>query len=244
MIKLLDLINGTVRDPFTGELYEGLITTTEPNKAARLIEKNAAKIVQETEVTKEGQIKVSLKLDYPDEHLVKYTSGTLHNAYLSDLLKLINNLGYYITVFITNNRVYKYSPTEFRRKIVENEPREMFLVLSPKYGEEVGKLPSIVYHVTNSKYLSRIKQIGLKPATQSKLATHPERVYLALSQEAARAIASRMQELGKYKPVLLTIDTAKLPTSLKFYDDPHFTEQGVYTMGNIPSAAIIDIKQL
>lgn len=244
MIKLADLLSGTVRDPFTGELYEGLITTVELRKAAELLQRNASTIVQDTEVTSTGELEVHVTPNYPDQHVTNYTTGGLQNPQLSDLLKLINNLGYYITAYIVDGKYQKYNSAKFRDLIVIEEPKELMLILSAKYDEEQTNLPATVFHVTNSMYLPKIKQIGLKPTTQSKLADHPERIYLALDRESAELIAKRMQQLGKYEPQLLVIDTTKLPKNLKFYNDPHFSERGVYTLGNIPLNAITKIENI
>lgn len=249
MIKLIDLVNGTVRDPFTGDLYEGLIRSLDPHKALDLIQRNN-KIVTNGEVSKTGEIELEIAMEYLDDRTKNYTTGPRYNDGFSKLLQYINNVGYYIHGYIENpnsSRSWysKYTPNAFREYVEEEQPKKIGLMLQAKYGEDVtDKLPSVVYHVTDIKYLSKIKAVGLKPTTQSKRAYHPERVYVALNKDSAVELADSLSKGSKrYEPVMLTLDTSTFPKSLKFYDDPHYTEEGAYTLGNIPPIAITNIEK-
>jgi hypothetical protein len=247
MIKLIDLIKGTARDPFTGELYEGLIKTVEPEKAKELLKKNNPDIIDYIYSSTDGYLIISCVLEYPDEKTSNYTTGNILNQNLSNLIKNINNLGYYISNYGPRTTVEnRYNPSVFRDFINNHQPEEVYLRIQPKYGEEVTiEVPEILYHVTDSRYISNIKKIVLTPKTKSKLAYHPERVYLARTKSAAVIIADRMEELnGNYKPIILKIDRNKLPKQTIFFNDTDFNKKGVYILGNIPPSAIINLNEI
>ena len=240
MIKLSDLLTGVARDPFTGELYEGLIRTVDAEKAVEILARKKLSLVKDVAMNYNGEIELLLEPIYPDPVIANYSTGNNHDSELSTLLQYINNLGYFPTV-VNYGKGYKpYTPSSFRDVIRDDQPSKMLMVLGAKYDTEVT-LPPYVYHVTADLNFEKIKKIGLKPTSKNKKATHPERVYIAFDDDDADVIAMQMQGISSENQLILTLDTGKFPESLKFYKDPHFLG-GAYTLGNIPPSAITDIK--
>lgn len=245
MIKLIDLLNGTLTNPLTGELYEGLTITVDIKTAVRVL--NKLKAVKSAWELGTDSISVETRIKYPNDHDYNYASGNFYDGNVSELFKTINNLGYFvfgIEYDTGDGFVYeKYSAREFKRLMKDVQPEYLVLQLAKKYDKEVSDiLPKTVYHVTTEKGLKSIQKIGLKPTTKSKLATHPDRVYVAVDKESAMYFAKRI--VDKDTLYILTIDTSKFVKGTKFYSDPHYTDKGFYTYNNIPPQAIINTEKI
>ena len=240
MIKLSDLLSGATRDPFTGELYEGLIRTVHPEIAGEILTRKKLSILKNISIDDSDEIELLLEPKYPNPDTEKYTTGNTYDSELSTLLQYINNLGYFPAVVNYGRGFKPYTPSSFRDTIRDDQPSEIKVRLGAKYDKE-KTLPPFVYHVTSDLNFEKIKKIGLKPTSKNKKATHPERVYIAFDEDDADIIAMQMQGLSSENQIILTLNTSKFPESLKFYRDPHFLG-GAYTLGNIPPSAIIDVK--
>lgn len=246
MIKLVDLLKGIIHDPFTGEIYEGLIKTVDIDKATQIIT-NAFKDLPGIDVVNsDKEIKVGFEPQYSDSVANKYSSIQLYDQNISKLLQLANNLGYFPSIFgyekYNETKVEKYSSSKLKQIIDEIEPDFLVFNFEKKYDEIVG-VPKFVYHITDEKYLNKIKSVGLTPKTKSKLASHPERIYVALDKEDTLNLWRRMKAfIPKEKGILLTIDTEKLDNT--FYNDPNFQNKGVYTYNNISPQSIINIEPI
>ena len=60
MIKLSDLLTGVARDPFTGELYEGLIRTVDAEKAVEILARKKLSLVKDVAMNYNGEIELLL----------------------------------------------------------------------------------------------------------------------------------------------------------------------------------------
>lgn len=121
-----------------------------------------------------------------------------------------------------------------------------------------------LYHATKKLYLKNIQKNGLVSKSKSKIANHPERIYLAYTQEGAEKFAKhptnlvRTPVLKHGKPetlpvsakklystvVILRIFTTRLPHTLKAYVDPNYKDEGCYTLNTIPWSAIDIVKEI
>jgi hypothetical protein len=246
MIKLIEMLKGIIRDPFTGEIYEGLIKTTNIDKATEIIIKQFGNLPGVDIVNSNKEIKIGFEPQYLDHKLARYVNTQIYDPNISKLIQLTNNLGYFPSVFAyeKNNetKVEKYSNPKLRQIMDELEPDFLAFSFEKKY-DEVITTPKLVYHITDVRYLDKIKSIGLTPKTKSKLSSHPERIYVALDKEDALNLWKRMKIfIPKEKGILLTIDTEKLSDT--FYNDPNFINKGVYTYNNISPQSIINIEPI
>ena len=246
MIKLIDILKGTIRDPFTGDIYEGLIKTVDIDRATNILIKKFNSLPGIDIVNNDKEIKIGFEPQYAASELSKYSSSNLVDPNISEVIKLANNLGYFPSVFAyeKNNKtkVEKYSNSKLREIMNDVEPDFLAFSLEKKY-DEITDVPEFVYHITDKKYLDKIKSIGLTPKTKSKLAFHPERVYVALDKDDVLRLWKRMNIFIPDKQgILLKINTKGLDNV--FYNDPNFKNKGVYTYNNIPSSNISNIEPI
>lgn len=114
---------------------------------------------------------------------------------------------------------------------------ELSLVLEPKYDLEVSDYPKLLFHITEFKYWSKISLKGLRPSTKNKLTPHPERIYLAKSEQDARRLLDKMAKNSSEREFsLLQIDTDSIPQYFKLYKDPN--SSGLFTLNTIPPYSI------
>lgn len=140
----------------------------------------------------------------------------------------------------------KYILSEIQLKKLISESGES------EEGQEVFPNVKVAYHVTPDIFLNQIREVGLVPKSESKLESHPERVYLYMlpdkDKELANALwdATKKEIKDKIKDYyVLKIDLEKIPNH-KFYGDPEsfFGFIGMYTLEPIPSSAIKVVKKL
>jgi hypothetical protein len=246
MIKLAELIRGIIRDPFTGEIHEGLTKTVDIDKAVQIITNNFNKLPGIDIANSNEIIKVGFEPSYLDHEMSSSYVYNIHDINVSKLLQLANNLGYFPSSFEYEkyNKVTKekYSNSKLRQIMYEIEPEFLAFTFEKKY-DQVIDAPELVYHITDSKYTDKIKSIGLTLKTKSKLSSHPERIYVSLKKEDAIFLFNKMKVFIPIEnSILLTINTKQLNNT--FYEDPNFKNKGVYTYNNIPPQAIIDIQGL
>jgi hypothetical protein len=143
------------------------------------------------------------------------------------------------------------------------EQKKLYKGLIKKYPFDVDSTESIyqqkkqkfLFHITPLVNLEKIKNIGLTPKTNSKLAYHPERVYFLKNIENENFIKNFIGKLFvnnknnielKEKYVVLRIDLDKeLKTEIKpkirFFADPNMSG-AVYTLENISPNSIEPVK--
>lgn len=243
MIKLTDLIKGIIRDPFTGDLQEGLIRTVPIEQAMELMGREVDNYPELDFLNDGNTIILGFKPTYPSDQSQKYSTGNLYDPRISKILTLANNLGYFPSVvkYELNNQYHlytkKYSPSSFRDLIVNEKPTYLIFDFEAKY-DPIVEVPKYVYHITTTKFVNKIKQIGLTPKTLEKRSAHPERIYVSLSKKDSDFLFKGLKlHFGKNQGVELTIDTSVLKDP--FYEDPNFKGRGVYTYQNIPPQAIV-----
>lgn len=245
MIKLIDLLKGTFYDPFTGEISEGLIKTVEVDKALDIIGKQFPTFDSFYEGENNNSIRIEFSPKYLRSPEQNYT-GDLPDPNISKVLSLLNNLGYFPSVVqydlgSTSGQI-KYSPSQLRDLIINKRPKYLSFIFEPKY-DPVVEVPRYIYHITDSKYLDKIKQIGLKPKALNKKATHESRIYFSLDKKSSDYLWDRLKYfISSDKGILLTIDTENLAAT--FYDDPNFSNMGVYTYSNIPPSNIVKYESI
>ena len=156
------------------------------------------------------------------------------------LTKLFDTLGWFISAIeVAGQKVTTLVGHGFNEVVK--------LYMEPKYDIEFP-VPMFMYHVTKKEAAVQILRKGLVPKSRNKLADHPDRVYLALSEEYAirffngitRPRFASRSVISPGKHVLLQIDSRNLQN--KFHIDSKFVSDdephAVYTTTNIPPQAI------
>jgi hypothetical protein len=249
MIKLIDLLKGTIRNPLSGELYEGLTKTIESSIAVKILTNKLRDVPGFDIEDNEDNITLNFEPQYVPNNLGNYTSGNFHDKNIDKIFELTNNLGYFPAGFssVSNTNVIsnynRYTASSFK-KLLETQPTTIELIFEKKYDdEEKFSEGEFIYHITDKKYVDKIKSIGLVPKTKSKISTHPERIYFSIDKEDALDLWVRLKlYITKEQGILLTINPKGL--DVKFYIDPNFRLKGVYTYGNIPPQNIIKYEEI
>lgn len=183
--------------------------------------------------------------------------GKFRDKYL-DVIKTLENLyGWFLSgITVGHDNDMDSDIGAFKRDfydIVDNlndgddEDNDILLTLwfEPKYNTLLSayNLPDTIYHITDLKYLDKIKTLGLTPKSKSKMSYHPERIYFITDKTSVDELLQHSNFLIAV-PVLLTIDISELKHKYKFYTDPNFAESGIYTLSNIPSKYIIETEKV
>lgn len=117
-------------------------------------------------------------------------------------------------------------------------------------SEYIPNLDKKIYHISPDIYSTSIQVDGLTPKSQSKISTHPERIYFILDIWNNGKLKRFAEKLFIYKSTtpnksnvtieyynVYEIDIKKCK-NIKFYNDPQFIGEGVWTYQNIPPIAI------
>ena len=94
-MKLIEILKGILRDPFSGKIYEGLIKTTPLNQSMDILNRQLQDYPELDLVDdpKSGEIIVGFKPQYIDPKISNY-SGQTYDPKISKLLQLLNNHHY------------------------------------------------------------------------------------------------------------------------------------------------------
>jgi hypothetical protein len=140
MIKLIDLLPVSIyRDPFSGELEEGLIRTVPIDQAMEVLEREVEDYPELDFLNDGNTIILGFKPTYPSDQFSKYTTGDLGDPKISKVLSLANNLGYFPSVvkYELDNKAEqytgKYNPSEFRDLILKRRPTYLIFNFEAKY---------------------------------------------------------------------------------------------------------------
>lgn len=137
----------------------------------------------------------------------------------------------------------------------------MWLNFEPKFQnndtDEIKKEHRLLYHITTSYNLSKIKQIGLSPRYRNTNFYFPSRVYLMFDDDEfgnldnslnRKMMVADLSDFNKSKEnngnySILTIDTAKIGDNVNLYYEPNYS-LGCFTTDNIRSNAIVKVENI
>lgn len=246
-MNLNEIINGTARDPFTGDLYEGLIYSVDTDKAVDILKRNLKDIpIFDINDYDDKYIAFVFKLSYPPSNVERMFGADIVDSNLSKIIRLVNNLGYFVSSYIFNpynmSKRYKssYSPTKFREDFFKMNPNYIIFVIEKKYDTIDEDIPEKIYHITNKSFINRVQSRGLIPRSGSKQSYHPERIYFTKNIEDMRAFSNMVSGyIPKENQLVLTIDTKGLDNT--FYIDPNL-DDAIYTYKNIDPKNIISYE--
>ena len=103
---------------------------------------------------------------------------------------------------------------------------------------DYDKLPDILYHVSDKKYLDKILKMGLIPKSKNKKAYHPDRIYLTTDKQECTWLYND-PDFDVKNPILFKIDRNKLEEKeIYLYEDPYLPS-GVFAVKNIPKDCLI-----
>jgi hypothetical protein len=227
------------------ELYEGLIYSYSTDKTIASIH---------ALLSRYGNVSVNTNFsrNIITFHLYKDNIASL-STYVDQLERIINTCGWFIA---GSSVIVSTDPTSYwfksLREVINsktnilNRAEQLSITLEPKYGIEVSEIEKqhiqALYHATPSKNIKRILHHGLTPRSQSKLANHPERIYLAVNYGDAKDFSEMSNEIkseGDF--IILKIDRSIL-NKIRLFHDPAF-RGAFYTLSNIPPQYISEAQQ-
>ncbi len=165
-----------------------------------------------------------------------------------NIIRLINNMGWFPSVYYLENQPKKYDYNTFIKLIESNY--ELLLEIKAKFDIQVDSdtIDSIdeLYHISPTVNEDKILKIGLAPKNKEKIATHPSRIYFAFDYKDAEFLAKdRNFNQGKKHMTIFKVDMIELNKRrlIRFFKDPDF-EGGIYTYENIPPQFISVEKRI
>ena len=191
---------------------------------------------------------MSLRVRHNIDIIITFDPTISASSY-HELLRYVNACGWFISSICprTTYTWRKYDPT-YALKLIQTERLDA-IAIEPKYDSDTTSDTTsrgYLYHVSPAKYDERILKIGLIPKSKSKLANHPERIYLTKTEKDAEFLADKFTTFDGYGIyTIYKIDIHKLiqqNKNIKFYKDPAFPERGIYVTVNIPPSCIQVVK--
>jgi hypothetical protein len=224
---------------FYNQIKEGLIKTYPIKTALKLISRD---------LSLRG-INYNIDTEFETNTIfVKILSSDINIDNVLNIFRTINLCGYFISNYDfydskDNNIDYLIHNDKLNDDFIKallskiNNSKFTQLTIESKYNKLVN-IPKYLYHVTSKDNKGKILKIGLVPKSKNKRANHNDRIYLGYNKIVTKNLAYQFSS-GDY--ILLEIDTKGL--NIKLYDDPDFTENGVYTYDNIPNSNIEIIEE-
>ena len=249
-MNLNEIITGTVRDPFNGNLYEGLIRSVDFNSAVNLLKKNLKDVPKFDIINTDEErsiISFNFKVTYPDYTIDRIYGANIVDPNISKILILVNNLGYFVSSYIfdfdTNPFDFyksKYNPNKFRDDFFSRTPKDIIFTIEKKYDDVDENIPDKIYHITNKNFINKIQNKGLIPVSGSKQSYHPERIYFTKDIDDMRHFSDMVSRFIPHEQqLILTIDTSNIDNV--FYKDPNLLG-AIYTYKNIGPKNIISYE--
>jgi hypothetical protein len=133
----------------------------------------------------------------------------------------------------------------------KNEILKMYGLLTEQSETEMFPNGEKAYHLTPDIYLNSIKREGLKPKSESKLSSHPDRIYMYLNPDSSyNTLAGTLWNSSRNKSQIknyyvLEIDTSQLPEHRYYLDTASsLSYAAIYTTQSIPPSAIKVVKKI
>lgn len=231
----MDLLN--IYDDLYEEIkhiYEGLIISQPLNSINDIIKRNFPRYIYQP------------KYDINELEIFLYIKEQKIPD-IEQLNKLIENLGWYISLIRINYTGGKYQLISYEY-LRSNKPNfhntfSIILYCEAKFDIIYDKSISYLYHITTSNKINKIKQIGLTPKSNNKKTTHSERIYFTINKQSALELYSKFKRDKPHQEFSLIIINGKEIRNLRLFKDPNF-KHGLYTYQNIPPLFIDNIEIL
>jgi hypothetical protein len=184
-----------------------------------------------------------------DRILVEINDNNINNKvkFFNDFLKLLDVTGYFVSNYKINNQLINQNidlQTFTNNSIV-------IIYLNKKFDSEAGVIPEFLYHVTEEKYIDRIRRYGLINKSKQYIENHPERIYFFENINNCLEYIDFKQIIN---PIILKIDVKTLNNlkikniigdeveRIKLYNDPKYQPiNAYYSYDNIPPYSIVEI---
>lgn len=174
--------------------------------------------------------------------------------YWDDMLSYFDSYGWYPS-FIHNGWDHERYSAKAVDKFSNAGDFPVVIIMEAKY-DTLQTPDQYYYHLVPDIFLNSVELKGLTPKTKSKIAAHPERVYLLNpgNEKQYKTIANMLYDKTPSEETkakienyyLLRIDADALKDKVKFYNDPNFEigNGAVWTYQNIAPKYIEKIETI
>ena len=159
-----------------------------------------------------------------------------------DIFSVMSVLGYYISYYQVDGGDSIVKNLDIKTFTSINNRLTIFF--NKKFDFEDNSIKPKLYHVTDSKYMNRIKKNGLVPRSGSTIDNYDDRLYLFDNKNTiVNFINEKMIYAPEFDAVVLEINTRKL-NKLRLHSDPKYkNKDAFYTYDIIPLSALKDITE-
>jgi hypothetical protein len=206
---------------------------------------------------------ISINIESPKVFSISLPKSAF--KYWSEIYKFLDTFGWYPSYialvtedffggFLKDRGKYSNESMNIMMKSADDEDA-IQIQMEAKYDTE-QQPEKYYYHLVPDIYLDKVELKGLTPKTKSKIATHPERVYLLNpgNEDEFEKIANMLYDKTPSKETkskienyyLLRINADAIKDKVKFYDDPNFRigNGAVWTYQNIAPKYIEKIETI
>ena len=218
-------------------LYEGLVTTANPEQTKRILLKNAEGFIHDVRIVYNPLENnktpiIDFFINKQDYYNLEYGN----NAF-NELTTLINNLGY----FISGKKEYDDIITFVIQGKFINDVTDIVYDFNNNDG--------ILFHITPYKNYNKIMKYGLIPKhEQYRMDNYPDRIYFYLKYQESKLkdlTKDLSKDTGIKEWLVLKIDLKTRnsyiendkSTMYRFFDDPK-SNYGVFTYENIDPSCV------
>ncbi len=175
------------------------------------------------------------------------TRDVIEKDEFDDILKMLNNYGYFPASYIFDWRHIKFNYDDIVKFIGEKYGIE--IAFEAKFAPELDSkdIPDIAYHITSTSKEEKILRIGLAPKNKEKLSRHPERIYFTNSLEGAKRLIHNIKFIvNNDKFSIFEVDLKKLHMvrQIRWFPDPNYPGEGFYTYENIPPKYLKVVRRI
>lgn len=199
------------------------------------------KTLKELNTRFKSEFKLS-KIKFEENNVIEIIFDKLNFFNIEKINKFMKSFGWNIALINGEEE----SNSNFSKQLLKSE---IVIQYEARFDEDANLTQDILYHLTPDTRYEKIKRMGLVPKSKSRIATHPERVYLFgdlndVGWLSADLYDSEPEDAKKYikKYYLLKIDLATIKDKVKLYKDPNM-EDAYYTTNTIPPIYISLIGQ-
>lgn len=206
---------------------------------------------------------ISINIESPKVFSISLPKSAF--KYWSEIYKFLDTFGWYPSYIVLVTEDFfggflkdrgKYSNESMNTMMKSADDEDAIQIqMEAKYDTE-QQPEKYYYHLVPDIYLDKVELKGLTPKTKSKIATHPERVYLLNpgNEDEFEKIANMLYDKTPSKETkskienyyLLRINADAIKDKVKFYDDPNFRigNGAVWTYQNIAPKYIEKIETI